>query len=252
MKAPAFQLFAADFYMDTNDWTIDEIGIYTRLLLSEWVNGDLPNDEKRLARIAGTSIKKFSKGWSIIKKKFIQNGEGRFQNLRLEESRIKQSQYIEKQREKGKASAQKRWEKPITTVITTAEPQLQPTHQPDCNSSSSSSIITPIVPLKGDDVLSLEKPEPKSHPPYQEIRNLWIKILPELPTPHAENKTWYPEFKARWFSAEKRQDLDYWRDFFLKVRTNPHWMGQNERGWKATMQWVFKATNFFKIIERKE
>ena len=37
-KTPAFQLYAADFYMDTNSWSIDEIGIYTRLLFSEWVN----------------------------------------------------------------------------------------------------------------------------------------------------------------------------------------------------------------------
>ncbi len=49
-KAPAFQLYAADFYMDTNTWSIEEIGIYTRLLFSEWVNGPLPNDETRLAR----------------------------------------------------------------------------------------------------------------------------------------------------------------------------------------------------------
>jgi uncharacterized protein YdaU (DUF1376 family) len=35
-KPPAFQLYASDFYMDTNSWTIDEIGIYTRLF---YLNG---------------------------------------------------------------------------------------------------------------------------------------------------------------------------------------------------------------------
>lgn len=138
-KAPAFQLFAADFYMDTASWSVDEIGIYTRLLFYEWVNVSLPNDEKRLARIAGCSHKKFQKGWTIIKVKFFLNGEGQFQNHRMEEGRHEQAEYIEQQSEKGKKSAVKRWGKPVTTVITTVKPVLQPEGQPKGNSSSSSS-----------------------------------------------------------------------------------------------------------------
>ncbi len=46
-KAPAFQLFAADALVDTASWTVDEVGIYFRLLMTEWVNGPLPNDEAR-------------------------------------------------------------------------------------------------------------------------------------------------------------------------------------------------------------
>jgi len=84
-KAPAFQTYASDFYMDTNSWTIEEIGIYQRLLLTEWVNGGLPDNEERLARIAGCKLKIFKKFWPNISQKFIQNGESKLVNKKLEE-----------------------------------------------------------------------------------------------------------------------------------------------------------------------
>jgi len=134
-KAPAFQLYASDFYIDTNSWTVDELGIYTRLLLSQWVNGALPSEENRLARIAGCGVKRFLAGWSQVQVKFHLNGNGTYINDRLEEERAKQVEYKELQSLRGKKSANKRWGTPVTTVITTVKPALQP----DCNSSSSSS-----------------------------------------------------------------------------------------------------------------
>jgi len=110
-KPPAFQLFAADFFMDTVEWTVEEVGIYWRLLEAQWVNGSIPNDPVRLARIAGCGPKKFSSGWKIVKSKFNLNGDGRLQNQRLEETREEQRKYREAQSESGKLGAQKRWEK---------------------------------------------------------------------------------------------------------------------------------------------
>ena len=88
---PAFQLYAADFDIDTNTWTNEEVGIYFRLLLSEWVNGPLPNDEVKLARIARMSSKRFSFRFQNIRHKFTQNGDGKLINRRMEEEREKQT-----------------------------------------------------------------------------------------------------------------------------------------------------------------
>jgi uncharacterized protein YdaU (DUF1376 family) len=137
-KPPAFQLYAADFYMDTNTWTIDEIGIYTRLLFSEWVNGPLPNDETRLARASGCGVKRFRAGWSQVKSKFTLTDDDKLFNTRLEDVRVKQKEYQEKQSVKGHKSAEKRWGDRVTTVTTAVTDMLQP----DCNSSSSSSSST--------------------------------------------------------------------------------------------------------------
>ncbi len=136
-KAPAFQLFAADLYMDTNHWTVDEIGIYTRLLMTEWVNGGLPDDLKRLARIAGCSPQKFSKRWTIVKKKFHQNNEGFLINDRMEQTREEQANYKKSQSEKGKKSCDKRWHSDITVVTDGLQPEGQPKHNSSSSSSSS-------------------------------------------------------------------------------------------------------------------
>ena len=48
-KSPAFRLYASDFYMDTQTWSNEEVGVYLRLLLYQWINGSIPNDENLLA-----------------------------------------------------------------------------------------------------------------------------------------------------------------------------------------------------------
>ena len=136
---PAFQMYSDLFYIDTAEWEPFEVGIYTRLLMCEWANGSLPQDEKKLARLSGTTPKKFQKAFKIVKEKFHVNGNGRLINFKMEEVREKQRQYRDFQRQKGKKSAEKRWHKDITTVITTVEPVLQPDVKPEGNSSSSSS-----------------------------------------------------------------------------------------------------------------
>lgn len=101
-KPPAFQLYAADFTMDTDSWTNEEIGVYFRLLMSEWVNGPLPNDPQRLASIARCSAQKFRANWKKVNKKFIQNSETSLINLRLEKTREKQEEFRNKLIESGR------------------------------------------------------------------------------------------------------------------------------------------------------
>ena len=101
-KAPAFQLYASDFYMDTASWTISETGIYMRLLMHQWVETELPTEMSRLARIAGCDVRTMQKCWSaVIAKKFATNERGKLQNYRLEESRKERGTYIKKQVESG-------------------------------------------------------------------------------------------------------------------------------------------------------
>jgi uncharacterized protein YdaU (DUF1376 family) len=139
-KPPAFQFYASDFYVDTNSWTCTEVGLYMRLLMSEWVNGPLPNDTERLARASGMDHGNFKKLWCpLVKGKFVENGNGTLINLRLERVRENQSKYRESQAEKGRHSAKKRWGGKVTGVITGVITTVTERLQPECNSSSSSS-----------------------------------------------------------------------------------------------------------------
>jgi uncharacterized protein YdaU (DUF1376 family) len=133
-KAPAFQLYASDFYMDTAGWTATQVGVYARLLMYEWVNGPIPSDMASLSRIAGISdTRTMYKMWSgTMGKKFISNGGNLLFNKRLEEEREKQAKHREIQVEKGISGAKKRWKNHITPAIAQAQPE-------DSSSSSSSS-----------------------------------------------------------------------------------------------------------------
>ncbi len=95
--------------MDTASWTIEEVGIYTRLLFYQWVNGSIPMDEKRLSRIAGTTPKSFNKWFSAIKSKFSPIDHENLINLRLEESRQKQEEYHNARKLGGLVASHKRW-----------------------------------------------------------------------------------------------------------------------------------------------
>lgn len=110
-KAPAFQLYAADFYMDTAHWEPETIGVYFRLLMFEWVNGFIPNDTKQLSRIAGITQKKFKNNWKIFSHKFSQKDDEKLINRKMEEVREEQENYRKSQKESGKRGAEKRWKK---------------------------------------------------------------------------------------------------------------------------------------------
>lgn len=160
---PAFQFYASDFLVGTNTWTVDEVGVYIRLLASEWENGGLPGDTKRLSRASGCSQKRFVKCWLTVSQKFHVNGHGLLINDRLESVREEQRKYRELQSDKGKLSAQKRWGDKVTTVITTVEPVLQPEGQPEgqpnCNPSSSSSSSFKDKDLKEGENTPFKLPE---------------------------------------------------------------------------------------------
>jgi uncharacterized protein YdaU (DUF1376 family) len=113
-KSPAFQLYAADFYMDTVGWTATEVGVYFRLLMHEWVNGLLPDDIHQLARIAGVDVKTMRKFWAHtvgtkFLKKEIPNRENSpadkqvgWENSRLEATRKYQEERRQKAVESGR------------------------------------------------------------------------------------------------------------------------------------------------------
>ena len=125
MKPPAFQFYADDFAAGTCDLSAADVGAYIRLLCYQWSRGSIPiNDPAKIARIAAVEpsadvLAKFPSG----------------QNGRMEAERVKQAEYRQQQSDKGKASAQARFNRGSTVV--------QPEGQPKGNSPSPSPSPTP-------------------------------------------------------------------------------------------------------------
>lgn len=75
MNSPAFLFYSKDWIADTADWEPESKGVYIDLLAHQHVNGFLPSDERKLARIARLSTDEFSTIWQSIKHKFVTIGD---------------------------------------------------------------------------------------------------------------------------------------------------------------------------------
>lgn len=121
-ELPMMPWFPQDFAGATVHFCFNERSAYRALLDAQWVLGELPNDETRLARIIGMTAVEFASVWSMVKTKFIERAGG-LVNERLEEHRVESRRLVDARREAGVRGGQasavarsKRVAKPVATV----------------------------------------------------------------------------------------------------------------------------------------
>jgi uncharacterized protein YdaU (DUF1376 family) len=98
MKPPAFQCYADDLLAGTADMTAEEFGVYWRLICHSWNKGGLPNDDTRLALLAGQCS---GNAVAYAKTKFDIGADGLLRNARLEKVRLEQQNYSKMQSDKA-------------------------------------------------------------------------------------------------------------------------------------------------------
>lgn len=85
--------------------------------------------------------------------------------------------------------------------------------------------------------------------PFQDIVNLFNKVLVGLPsvrilTPERKNN-----LKARWNTSEKTQSLEWWETYFKSILASDFLMGKTNKPFSCGFDWIIKKGNFIKIIE---
>jgi uncharacterized protein YdaU (DUF1376 family) len=111
---------------------------------------------------------------------------------------------------------------------------------------------------KTDNVVKIDSA--KQQIPYQQIVDAYHEALPELPRAVAMSDSRKRLIKSRWLEMlkSKRPDgtrrytdvesgIAWWRLFFKTAGTNKFWMGENDRGWTANLDWLMK--NNWKVVE---
>ena len=108
-----------------------------------------------------------------------------------------------------------------------------------------------------------KKTKTKTAAPVAEIVKAYNAVLGEV-MPKAVELTDYRkrEITARWNqllgSLNPRGEirysgvedgLHYWRGLFAKALENSHWCGDNDRNWRADLDWFMKPRNFTKLVE---
>lgn len=121
---PFFPLYAADFATATQAMTTVAVGAYIRLLIYQWINGYLPDNEPMLARISGCTRgpadeepfeTEWQEVWFELESRFdktlaqIGNEERSIlRNPRLESERVRAKNITESRRKAGQASGRAR------------------------------------------------------------------------------------------------------------------------------------------------
>lgn len=84
---PAFQFYPGDFLEGSAEMTLEETGLYIRLLCRQWITGSVPSDAARAATLAQTTVDTFERLWPVVGQKFESGTDGRLRNARLEAER---------------------------------------------------------------------------------------------------------------------------------------------------------------------
>lgn len=179
-KSPAFQLYAADFYMGTDDLTAAQVGGYIRLLCKQWDKNYLPFDKKILKKWTQLS----SRDLDIVLEKFVKNENG-YINERLEKERQKQEQYRISRSEAGKIGNKKRWGN-LSHSDTDANTKVSQNNRSSSSVSNlqssntiSKDIDTPTQKMDNTEMLKAEKekaPQVALTPPELIRLNEWLKV----------------------------------------------------------------------------
>ena len=75
------------------------------------------------------------------------------------------------------------------------------------------------------------------------------KILPELPQAEVLTASRIQTLNMRISEDPARQTIDWWRQYFERVRIFPWLMGRNPNNWKATFDWLTGEDGMRKVIE---
>ena len=142
MRPPAFQFYADDFLAGTFSMSNEERGLYITLLCRQWTQGHVTPEE--VSRLGSTVVQP---SINHVLTKFKPDESGNFRNERLERERCKQNAFRAKQSEKGKRSAEARFNRGSTVV--------QPSGEPEGNSPSPSPNNTPLPPKGGKGPIQL-------------------------------------------------------------------------------------------------
>lgn len=176
-KSPAFQFYPQDWLSSARvaEMSLEEEGVYIRLLCYCWTVGSIPADPERCAKLAG-------KGCSVETATVVQrsfNGSStdpqRMVHDRLEKERKKQETRRAFASKAGKKSAESRSRRSVTTRPETTKNERSTNVQRKVNSSSSSSDEDELCFDKrkefssgGDDGVPFELDHPEFHAAWKE------------------------------------------------------------------------------------
>ncbi len=150
-------------------------GAYLRILVLQFRESTIPSDMKLLALLIGADRQDLESVWPEIGGKFVDLGDGRLMNLRMDAVRREQEQKMNLAVSSGKRGAEKRWG---NSKSEDRPPNRDPIRPPngEVNRPPNATLIA-IDKNRIDKNTSAKAGEKNSSPtPYQEIESVLIQV----------------------------------------------------------------------------
>lgn len=209
-KSPAFQFYAADFMIGIMGMSDEEVGIYIKMLATQWLHGSLPNCKKTIKKM----INSRKVPSEMVMRKFVISDDGFLRNERMEKVREKQKSFVETRKE----NANKRWNKEqnddaLAMHVHSKEPCINDALHLHSSSSTSRVLSKDNTLADCEEIFKLYPLKVAKKAGIDAIKKALKKtskaVLIEAVTAYAEAKKLDPSYTANpatWFNQERWLD----------------------------------------------
>jgi len=223
---PSLPLFTDAYLADTTHLSTTEHGAYLLLLIVAWRSPDcgLPSNPRELQKYSRLTPGQFNRIWPVLKDFFYEDNGRLFQGRLLDELETVKRLTIQRSNA-GKASALKRKKRDERALVRDANEKQAPTPTP-----------TPTPTTK----------------PYSPFVNEAVEIYNEvaekisIPLCQKVTDTRRKQIEARLNDCE---GIEGWKAAMVKLEQSPHCHGFNDRGWKASIDFLCRESSFVKLME---
>lgn len=240
---PWFPLYALEMLGDGDfiSWSLEERGCWITLSARCWADGSIPEDTERMAKLCGCDAQAMLKHWAGIASKFEKSEiPGRLISRRIEEERQKAIEKAEKICGRAKAGAAARWMKEKEEM----PKQCLSTTQAMLGDATSPSPL-PIPKDKDKKNTSPAAPPPSGK--RSEVISIWNETT--------DGKLAKAKVTTKRFGiiAARMAEPGWLEDFKAACAylvSTPFYLGQNDRGWTADLDWVLKPGKATELAEK--
>lgn len=246
-------LYIGDYLADTMHLTTEQHGAYLLLLMAYWKNGGpLPGNDSALASICRLSGDAWSNARAMLVHFFSVDSEsGTWRHGRIDQELGDAAGNKERRVSKAKAAAEARWAKDAKRNAPSM-PEALPGECP-----SPSPVLKEEVP-KGtcDQQAGSQGQINGSGLSYRAIQDAYNRIcVPTLAACRTISKKRQTLIKSL-VNLEidgvrpfREHGVPFAEAFFTDCLKNPHWTGNNDRGWKANFDFLIRLDNAIRVLE---
>ena len=246
-------LYWGDYLRDTGHLSAAEHGAYLLLIGHYWTTGKpLPGDDVQLARIARMSPEEWERNKEIISL-FFQKRDGLWHHQRISRELRKWKKLIKARSYAGKMGAKARATKVQQTSNKTStraralpSPSPSPSPSPLPSPSPEESGTSPIVEVlsSGDDA-----PKNSTRENAETMMAMWNELASRYPCLPVVRKLTTLRIRQAALRLSEIGGLEVWQGALEKIEISGHCLGNNDRGWTASFDFLLQPSSLTKLME---